>query len=259
MGKRPFYGVAAHLKTGFSAERHYPLRFPVKNASPSETAHPLAVGLHAARANLVPGLIVQAVMASVLLAYFFYPPAREWLERLAEVKARWGYLFACLSGMIAGAVLPELLVVCVFQRGRVRWENVENLLFLLVFWGSQSMIVDALYRFQAILFGTEATALTIVKKVLFDQFVYSPFFAMPVAMICFAWKNNGYRVAGMPHIFSLRFYKETIFPSVVAAWGVWIPVVSMVYSLPPLLQIPLFSLALTFWSMMLTWIGRQQR
>ncbi|MDD5351391.1 MAG: hypothetical protein PHQ12_14360 [Chthoniobacteraceae bacterium] len=232
----------------------------MKNATPDpRPSHPFSIGLHAARANLVPGLIVQAAMAAVLLGYFFYPPARAWLEELARLKERWGYGFACGAGMLAGAVVPELLVIVIFQRGRVHRSNWSDLLFGLLYWGSQSMVVDAFYRFQAVLFGTHPDLLTVAKKVIVDQFIYTPLYSMPFAMVCFTWKNNGYRWEGMRRVFTLRFYREVTIPSIIAAWGVWIPVVSMVYSLPPLLQVPLFSLALTFWSMMLTWITRQKK
>lgn len=229
------------------------------NSRASKTSHPLLIGFHAARANFVPGLIVQVGMIGVVGAYYFYPPARAWFEQLALLKQRWGYGFACVSGILAGAVLPEVLAIAVFQRGRVRPENWERLIFGIFYWGSQSMVVDAFYRFQAVIFGAQVHWATVAKKVFVDQFIYTPFYACPFAMACFEWKNNEYRFEGMRHVLTLGYYKNTVFPAVVANWGVWIPVVCMVYSLPSLLQVPLFSLALTFWSMILTWITRKRK
>lgn len=227
------------------------------NSARSNTSHPLLIGLHAARANLIPGLIIQVFVMAVVGAYYFYPPAREWFSLLALLKQRWGYGFSCVSAILAGAVLPEILAVIVFQRGRVTRENWGRLVFGVFYWGSQGMVVDAFYRFQAVLFGPQVDLPTVVKKVIVDQLLYTPFYASPFAMACFEWKNNGYRFEGMHRVLTLHYYKTTTFPALVAAWGVWIPVVCMVYSLPPLLQVPLFSLALTFWSMMLTWITRK--
>ena len=216
------------------------------------------MGLQAARANFVPGLIVQMVMLAVVLAYYYDEPARAWLAYLAALKERWGYGFAFLSSAIAGGVLPELLTVAVLQRGRVRRENAGNLLFGILFWGWQGMTVDALYRFQAVLFGAHVDFPTVLKKVLVDQFVYNPLYSAPFAMACFDWKNQGYQFAGMGRVLTGRFYKERTLPALVAVWGVWIPLVSMIYSLPSLLQIPLFNLALTFWVLLFTWISRQR-
>jgi hypothetical protein len=43
-------------------------------------------------------------------------------------------------------------------------------------------------------------------------------------------------------------------PTLLATWAVWIPVVAIIYSLPLALQFPLFSLALTFWVLLLTYM-----
>lgn len=217
---------------------------------------PLLIGLQAARANLVPGLIVQTVMIAVVLAYYYYEPAQVWLAQLAEVKARWGYGFAFLSGAVAGGVLPELLTIAVFQRGRMRRENVGNFVFGVLYWGLQGVIVDGLYRFQAVMFGAHVDFATVLKKVLVDQFVFNPIYAAPIGLAAYEWKNRGYRFAGMGRVFTGRFYKERTVPALLATWGVWFPIVSMVYSLPSSLQIPLFSLALSFWVMLFSWINR---
>ena len=216
------------------------------------------MGLQAARANFVPGLIVQLVMITVVLAYYSYKPAGAWLAHLATLKARWGYGFSFLASALAGGVLPELLTVAVFQRGRVRRENAGNLLFGILFWGSQGVVVDGLYRFQAELFGSHVDFPTVAKKVLVDQFVYNPLYAAPFGLAVYEWKNQAYRLDGMGRVLTGRFYKERTLPALVATWGVWIPLVSMIYSLPPLLQIPLFNLALTFWVMLFAWINRQR-
>ena len=38
----------------------------------------------------------------------------------------------------------------------------------------------------------------------------------------------------------------------------WIPVVAILYSLPSLLQIPLFGLALSLWVILYTWMSEQR-
>ena len=232
---------------------------PMKTPCQTESRTlPLFIGLQAARANFVPGLIVQVAMSAVVLAYYYSKPAEAWLAHLAALKGQWGYGFSFASGAIAGGVLPELLTVAVFQRGRVRRENAGNLLFGILFWGSQGMIVDGFYRLQAVMFGAHVDFSTVLKKVLMDQLVYNPLFAAPFGLALYEWKNLGYRLAGMGRVFTGRFYKERTLPALVATWCVWIPVVSLVYSLPSLLQIPLFSLALTFWVILFTWINRQR-
>ena len=220
---------------------------------------PLAVGLRAARANLVPALVIQTAVVSVVLAYYCWEPARAWLARLAEFKREGGYLFSLVSGALAGGLLPELLTVVVFQRWRVRRANLGSLAFGVCFWGLMGMVVDALYRAQALAFGDGVGLATVLKKAAFDQFVFTPFVTIPLTVVVFEWRHAGYRFAGMPRVLRLDFYTEKILPAVVSGLGFWLPVVLLVYSLPLPLQFPLFTLALTLWVMIITWISHAHK
>jgi hypothetical protein len=219
----------------------------------------ISVGLRAARANLIPALIIQLAIISIVLAYYFWQPMRDWLTRLAEVKRESGYLFSFVSGMLAGGLLPELLTVSVFQRWRIRRDNLNNLIFGACFWGVMAMVVDTIYRMQAWMFGPQVDFATVLSKTLVDQFLISPFIMFPLTVVVLEWKHRGYRFAGPSRVFSLRFYKKKILPTIVSGLGFWLPVVILIYCLPPLLQLPLFTLALTLWVMIITWISHSQK
>lgn len=225
----------------------------------NEQERPLSVGLRAARANLVPALVIQAAVVSVVLAYYFWEPARAWLERLAEFKRGGGYLFSLVAGVLAGGLLPELLTIAVFQRWRVKRENLDSLAFGACFWGVMGMMVDALYRAQALAFGGGVDLATVLKKAAFDQFVFTPFFTIPLTVVVFEWRHAGYRRAGMPRVLSLDFYMRKVLPAAVSGLGFWLPVVLLVYCLPLPLQFPLFTLALTLWVMIFTWISHAHK
>jgi hypothetical protein len=225
------------------------------------TAHreaPWMAGIHAARANLVPGLIVQAMMLGMLLAYYFYPPTTAWLNQLAEQKARWSYGFTAVSSIVAGALLPELLRVLVFQNGKLLRNNFTNLIFTVPFWCFMGVTVDFFYRCQAGWFGSEVTFAIVLKKVLVDQLLYTPLFATPFTAVLYDWKLRGFGWPKLGTYFSRRFYRDAVIPPLFTAWGLWIPLVSIIYSLPSLLQIPLFSLALSLWVMLYTWMSERQ-
>ena len=70
----------------------------------------------------------------------------------------------------------------------------------------------------------------------------------------YEWKNRKFATGGVSAFFTLAFYRTTVLPTLIASWGVWIPVVTIIYSLPSLLQIPLFGLALSFWVLLVTYI-----
>lgn len=198
-------------------------------------------------------------MVLCVLAYYRYTPFRDWLTQVADLKRRGGYFFSFGVGALGGGVLPEILNVLVFQKGRVERQNFRNLCFGCLFWGVNALAVDTLYRLQAWIFGPQVDFPTVVKKVLVDQFIYNVIFAAPFGVSAYEWRHQGFRLAGMARIFTPGFYGEKILPSLIATWGVWIPLVSTIYALPPLVQIPLFTLALTFWVIIFTWINRPQQ
>ena len=219
---------------------------------------PWAAGLRAAQANLIPGLILQAIMLSLLLGYYFYPPTTELLNQLADLKSRWGYGYSIVASVIAGAVIPELMQIIIFQRGKVTRANFGNFLFAALHWSWSGALVDFLYRQQAEWFGSEITFKVVAIKVLIDQFVFNPCFAAPVNSWAYDWKNAGFPLRGIHLFFTARYYRQTVIPTLVATWGVWIPVVTILYCLPPLLQIPLFALALALWVIIFTSMSEQR-
>lgn len=215
---------------------------------------PFLIGLRAAKVNFVPGLIVQAAMVSIVTAYYTLPVVHDWLLVLAELKRDGGLVSSAMAAAVAGGIFPELLVIAVFQRGKIRAGNWENIVFNMALWGSEGIVVDLFYQLQGHLFGTHVDFTTVFKKVLVDQLLYTPFFATPVSMGAYEWKNQHYSLKGMSRVLTIDYYKNKSLPALIANWGVWVPLVAIIYTLPPLLQFPLFTLGLTFWVLQLTYI-----
>lgn len=197
-------------------------------------------------------------MIGTVVAYYHAPSARGIFDALAAWKGQWGYFYSSVSAVIAGAVIPELLRILVFQKGRPDHRNLGNFLFAAIFWGYNGMQVDALYRLQAVVFGSEADFFTVLKKVLVDQLLYCPLLAAPLSVIAYDWRAHHFRREVLPGFFTREYYRNSILPTLFANWGVWIPIVSALYALPSLLQIPLFSLALSLWVILFTWMSEQR-
>lgn len=219
---------------------------------------PWMAGLRAARANLIPALIVQGLMLTLVLGYYFWPPTARWLNELAQLKQSWGYGYSALSAALAGGLAPEIMRVLMFQKGRPSTFNATNLLFTLPFWGCTGMMVDFFYRMQALWFGSEATFQIVAIKVIVDQFIFNPLIAGPSGAWFYDWKLSGCSFKNSGRFLTATYYREVIVPILFATWGVWIPLVAILYSLPSLLQIPLFGLALAMWVMLYTWISEQR-
>jgi hypothetical protein len=214
----------------------------------------LALGWEAVQANLVPALCLQALMLALLLGYYFSPAVARLLESLAEYKMRHGLVFVALAAVAAGAVVPEIFLILFFQSGRPVRRNLRNLCFTVPIWALDGALIDLLYRSEAAWFGNIVTLPVVLAKIGVDQLGYNPFFAAPFGVLTYEWKNSGFTLESLGRGFTWEHYRDKVVPVLLATWAVWIPLMAMIYSLPLPLQFPLFSLALVFWVLLLTYM-----
>jgi len=220
----------------------------------SEQPTPWLIGWEAAKANAAPAFLLQAAMLAILLAYYFHPPSAAILNSLADFKERHGLSFVLIAAVIVGALLPEIFVIIFFQRGRVGWQNARNFIFNAPFWAFDGFLVNLMQRGLAGWLGDRTTFPIVAAKICIDQFGYNPFFAAPYGVWGYAWKNAEYSFARVRPLLTWQYYRQHALPVVVATWAVWIPLMAIVYSLPLVLQFPLFALALAFWVLMMTYM-----
>jgi len=214
------------------------------------TYNPLREGLHAARLNLIPGLVLQAFALLLVLGYYFWPAFHLALAQLAEFKSEWGFAYSIVSTAIFGGLIPFLyLRFNPRTRTATPW---KFLAFYLLFWAFRGFDVDLLYRIQALLFGSTPDAPTVIKKVVVDQFIYNPLWAAPLQILAYHWMDNHYSRRAFRDYSWREFFRRKIPTTMISVWGVWIPMVSIIYCLPSDLQIPLFNLVLCFWVLLLT-------
>lgn len=224
------------------------------SAPKKENRTSLALGWEAAKANAVPAFILQAAMLAILIAYYLSPVFAGFLDRLAHYKEEHGLVFVVVAAILAGAFLPELFVIAFFQRGRVRRQNVRNLAFTIPTWAVDGILVDLMYRWNAIWFGDVVTVPVLVAKILVDQLGYNPFIAAPGEVLVYEWKNEGFSWESIRRALTWAHYRDKIVPTLLATWAVWVPLMAIIYALPFPLQFPLFGIALTFWVLILTYM-----
>ncbi|MGI9089219.1 MAG: hypothetical protein ACR2HH_16010 [Chthoniobacterales bacterium] len=223
-------------------------------SAPTSKRAPLALGWEAAKANAIPAFLLQALMLALLFGYYFSPPTARALDLLAEYRQAHGLWFVIGAAIVAGALVPEVFLICFFQRGRPRPENLRNLAFTIPTWAVDGILVDLMYRWNAVWFGEVVTARVVIAKILVDQLGYNPFFAAPVEVLIYEWKNEGFSWTSVRRSLSAAHYLDKIVPTLLATWAVWGPLMAIIYSLPLPLQFPLFSIALTFWVLLLTYM-----
>lgn len=191
---------------------------------------------------------------AILIAYYASSTCAEWFGRLARYKEDHGLVFVVVSAIIAGAIVPELFVIVFFQKGKPSRQNLRNLAFTVPTWALDGILVDFMYRINAIWFGDVVTLPVVFAKICVDQLGYNPFLAAPSEVLVYEWKNDGFSWKSVRRALTWEHYKGKIVPTLLATWAVWAPLMAIIYSLPFALQFPLFSIALTFWVLLLTYM-----
>jgi len=214
---------------------------------------PWKLGLLGARANLVPGLALQAVALTIVWAYYNHLPTRTLLEQLSAFRTRTGLVYTLVATPLFGGLIPFLILrMTPSTRAAHPW---PHLLFFLLFWAYKGAEVDFLYRGLAHWIGPENTPIIVAKKVLFDQLVYNTLWATPSGVLMFCWRDAGFRWSVLrADLVRGQWYRRRVLPAMLSTWGVWAPAVTLIYSLPSALQVPMFNLVLCFWMLLFSFV-----
>lgn len=218
---------------------------------------PWRAGLRSARANLVPGLFLQAFAITLVVTYFQVPAVQEALVGLTDLRTRLGFGYSFLSTALFGGLLP-LIYLWTMPATRRRFSLLQGLA-LVLFWGLKGMEVDLLYRVLAFTVGEGREVGTIVIKVLIDQFVYCPLLAMPGTWIGYRWIEYGFRWSAVwPQVRRRGWFMQDLLPLMIANFGVWLPAVVLIYMLPTPLQLPMQNLVLCFFTLMVAHLSKKR-
>lgn len=222
-------------------------------ASPAALAEaPWRAGVRAARANAVPGAVLSVFAVALLLGYRYVPTIHAALDGVADFKERWGLGFAAISTALFGGLVPGLVQrLRPATRRAASWRAIG---FISAVWAVKGVEIDLLYRLQALALGHGADPATVAAKVFFDMGVYCPTWAVPSTIAAYAVMEAGVSLKGLAPMKILGlwgWYKQIALPIIISNWGVWVPAVCVIYTLPLALQLPVQNLVLCFWSLML--------
>lgn len=202
------------------------------------------------RQNWVQCLLLNVLVIALVTSYYRWPAMAGVWEAVGAFKMRWSFFFSLASTAFAAAVMPFCIQAALgtLPAGK-RWKRLG---FLVLFWGYRGMEIDLFYRFQGMLFGHGNDAVTLAAKVVLDQFVYSPFWALPTYLIALrsievegSWSRTHASL-------DREFWMRTCPTVLITNWIVWIPAAALIYSLPAALQFPLFSVIMCFFILIVT-------
>lgn len=219
---------------------------------------PWQAGLRGARANLLPGFVLQVVALVLVLAFYHHAPTRAVFDQIMVFRARTGFAFGIVSTGLFGGLLPFFYLRS-YRVSRSQYGWPQGLL-LTAFWGYKGFEIELFYRVLAHCVGTGHDAVTIVTKAFLDQFVYCPAFAVPVTVLVYQWNALDFDWRAVVADFRAPgWYARSVLPTLIANAGVWIPAVAIIYALPTPLQLPLQNLVLFFFTLLLAHLNRRRR
>jgi hypothetical protein len=216
---------------------------------------PWQIGVRAARANLVPGLVLQVVAATFVVAYYLSPGFHGLLQHVAGVQDRYGIVFSMLMRVVFNGIVPALF--CALVPGLHVRRPWAALMFGMFWWAFMGANTHILYYFQAWLWGSEASIPTVLAKTATDMLVYSPLYASPLVSIAHLWQDQNYSWRATRLQLGPGWYRRIVMPNQVPGWTFWTPGVLILYSLPTDLQMPMSCLLGCFWSLMCLQIAQR--
>lgn len=205
--------------------------------------------------NLKPGIVLWLFALVLVLMYYFYQPSKALFDVFGELKIQFGSNYAIVSTAFFGGLIPFIYLYLSKQITKL---VLPELLFYLVFWAWKGWEVDLFYTYQGYWFGDNPDFSTIITKMLVDQFVYSFLWAAPTIAILYLWKNCQFNIRLFRKELNSEFFRVKLPAVIISNWLVWIPAVSIIYSLPVKLQIPLFNLVLCFWVILLAVLNKRK-
>ncbi|MFQ3206342.1 MAG: hypothetical protein ACI9IT_000476 [Glaciecola sp.] len=207
----------------------------------------------AIKVNFLPGVVLQMFALSIVLLYFFYAPAQPTFDFIGALKLKYSTSFAIISTAIFGGLLPFVIL---FLKKRVTKHVISHLLFNILLWAFMGWLIDSFYQLQAFIFGAGVDLTTIVKKTLLDQFVFSVFITSPFITAMYIWRESNFNGQKTRNELRVSFFKEKLPATIFSTWIVWLPAVTLIYSMPLALQLPLFNLVLCFFVLLISALNK---
>ncbi|MBJ2137498.1 hypothetical protein JEU11_13640 [Paraglaciecola chathamensis] len=202
----------------------------------------------ALKLNFVPAVCLQVIALGIGLSFFYWPASQPVFNFFAELKAQYGVGYAIASTALFGGLLPYLYLLL---SGQVHFKPLRQLLFYCVLWAAMGWLVDEFYSLQITLFGSDTDVTTLIKKMAFDQFVFSALLTCPLLTLCYHYKDAQFNLKSTIMSLDKRLFLLYLPTTIITNWLVWIPSVFLIYLMPPMLQIPLFNLVLCFFVLVL--------
>jgi len=192
------------------------------------------------RTNAVPVAILWVLAIILIAAYYAVPQVAEWLEPVADWQVRWGWKGAFCSCAFFCGVIPYFVYRFA---GRARQVHPFRIAAAQTLWcGFHGVICNWFFHIQIGLFGAGHDPLTIIAKIIADQFGWSVLVIVPTNAVFYAVVAGGLRIGSHSKEALRSLFWRSYVPTLLSGWCFGIPSCLAVYSFPPALQIHVLGL-----------------
>ncbi len=227
---------------------------PLRQALPAT----LAPGLSAIRRYWRPFVFLQSATLFLVMAYFRNARVAAICDGLSTFKTHSGLLFSAISAAGAGALLPEVAKAAVMGDRALSRQRARNVVFAVAAFGLSGIINDLQYRGMAVVFGDDHRIATVLRKMLADQFVTTPLYGTPYWLVVYAIREDRYRPWRTVPRLTPAWYLRTVTPLLITGWAYWIPMSTLLYSMPGPLQFCMYLVMVAGWSLLMVAVASDQ-
>lgn len=213
-------------------------------------AHPLTLGIRAAKSLRVPACVLFAVAATLVAGYYTVPAVHTAMDSVSVVKRSLGFGFSFLSTMLLAGLVPWLFRMIIPSLRPKK--PLRELIFALAWWGPMGLVLDAFYRLLGHLFDHRGwpLAAVVIAKVITDMGLFTPLYASPANALSHLWKDLGFSFPALRARLGRGWYRRLVLPNLIPNFLIWVPGVAFVYAMPAPLQLPMSNLIGCFWALM---------
>ncbi|CAE8683225.1 unnamed protein product [Polarella glacialis] len=191
----------------------------------------------------------------MVVFYYSVSSARPAFDAVSELEKSGGMAFSAIASCFCAGILPMACQAIVNRS--LPQPFLLHIAFSAIFCACLGVYVKGQYLLNAWIIGDNGEMCTVARKVVFDQFVISPFITYPL-IICllFRWRDKDFSCERLVGSFRDRRGLMLQYCSMnVTNWCTWIPGVTVIYSLPTDVQMPVWSVLVFFYSALLTTVS----
>lgn len=215
---------------------------------------PVRIGVESVKANAVPMAILWALAGVLVFGYYFVSWVPGTLEPLASWQCQCGWTASFLNRFIFCGVIPGVFMLAM---GSLAVRFPLSAVCVQTIWSGICGVVSGwMFTLHAYWVGTGIDFLTLATKAALQQFVWTPFFFIPVGALIYYWIGHDFAFKSFRAVMTVGFWRKNVLSNLCANWIIWFPCAFLIHMFPTPLQIQLTGFLNSLTCVVMLFIGK---